>query len=196
MYKRQDIQGKPEQNVLESIALRSMAKARYTTDPVGHFGLSFEHYTHFTSPIRRYPDLMVHRLLWDYLEGKNLQEKELIEQKCIHSSEREKRAAEAERASIKFKQVEFMSEMLGGTFDGIVSGITEWGLFVEISITKCEGMIRIADIEYDQFQYDEKQYRIVGRRTGRIVSLGDEIHVKVLKTDIERRTIDLLWVKN
>ena len=190
-----DIQGKPEQNVLESIAIRSMAKALYTTDPRGHFGLSFEHYTHFTSPIRRYPDLMVHRLLWDYLEGENLQEKELIEQKCIHSSEREKRAAEAERASIKFKQVEFMSEMLGETFDGILSGITEWGLFVEISTTKCEGMIRIADVEHDQFQYDEKQYRVVGRRTGEIVSLGDEIHVKVLKTDIDRRTIDLLWIK-
>ena len=190
-----DIQGKPEQNVLESIAIRSMAKARYTTDPMGHFGLSFEHYTHFTSPIRRYPDLMVHRLLWDYLEGKNRQEKELIEQKCIHSSEREKRAAEAERASIKFKQVEFMSEMLGETFEGIVSGITEWGLFVEISTTKCEGMIRIADIEYDRFQYDEKQFRIVGRRTGEIVSLGDQINVQVLKTDINRRTIDLLWVK-
>jgi ribonuclease R len=190
-----DIQGKPEQNVLESIAIRSMAKALYTTDPRGHFGLSFEHYTHFTSPIRRYPDLMVHRLLWDYLEGENPQEKELIEQKCIHSSEREKRAAEAERASIKFKQVEFMSEMLGETFDGIVSGITEWGLFVEINTTKCEGMIRIADIEHDQFQYDEKQYRVVGRRTGEIVSLGDEIHVKVLKTDIDRRTIDLFWIK-
>ena len=190
-----DIQGKPEQNVLESIAIRSMAKARYTTDPMGHFGLSFEHYTHFTSPIRRYPDLMVHRLLWDYLEGENLQEKELIEQKCIHSSEREKRAAEAERASVKFKQVEFMSKMLGETFDGIVSGITEWGLFVEISTTKCEGMIRIAEIEHDQFQYDEKQYRVVGRRTGEIVSLGDEIHVKVLKTDIDRRTIDLFWIK-
>ena len=138
---------------------------------------------------------MVHRLLWDYLEGKNRQEKELIEQKCIHSSEREKRAAEAERASIKFKQVEFMSEMLGETFEGIVSGITEWGLFVEISTTKCEGMIRIADIEYDRFQYDEKQFRIVGRRTGEIVSLGDQINVQVLKTDINRRTIDLLWVK-
>ena len=190
-----DIQGKPEQSVLESIAIRSMAKALYTTDPRGHFGLSFEHYTHFTSPIRRYPDLMVHRLLWDYLEGENLQEKELIEQKCIHSSEREKRAAEAERASIKFKQVQFMSEMLGETFDGILSGITEWGLFVEISTTKCEGMIRIADIEHDQFQYDEKQYRVVGRRTGEIVSLGDKIHVQVLKTDIDRRTIDLLWIK-
>ena len=138
---------------------------------------------------------MVHRLLWDYLEGKNRQEKELIEQKCIHSSEREKRAAEAERASIKFKQVEFMSEMLGETFEGIVSGITDWGLFVEISTTKCEGMIRIVDIEYDRFQYDEKQFRIVGRRTGEIVSLGDQIHVQVLKTDTDRRTIDLLWVK-
>ena len=190
-----DIQGKPEQNVLESIAIRSLAKARYTTDPKGHFGLCFEHYTHFTSPIRRYPDLMVHRLLWSYLEGENPQEKELIEQKCIHSSEREKRAAEAERASIKFKQVEFMSEMLGENFDGIVSGITEWGLFVEIIATKCEGMIRIADIDHDQFKYDEKQYRIVGRRTGGIVSLGDEIHVKVIKTDIDRRTIDLFWVK-
>ncbi len=190
-----DIQGKPEQHVLESIAIRSMAKARYTTDAKGHFGLAFEHYTHFTSPIRRYPDVMVHRLLWDYLEGKNPPEKEAIEQKCIHSSEREKRAAEAERASIKFKQVQFMSGMLGETFDGIVSGVTEWGLFVEISATKCEGMIRIADIDHDQFQYDEKQYRIVGRRTGGIISLGDEIHVKVVKTDIDRRTIDLLWVK-
>ena len=113
----------------------------------------------------------------------------------MHSSEREKRAAEAERASIKFKQVEFMSGMLGETFDGIVSGVTEWGLFVEISATKCEGMIRIADIDHDQFQYDEKQYRIVGRRTGEIISLGDEIHVKVVKTDIDRRTIDLLWVE-
>jgi len=190
-----DIQGKPEQHILESIAIRAMAKARYTTDPKGHFGLAFEHYTHFTSPIRRYPDVMVHRLLWDYLEGKNPPEKEAIEQKCMHSSEREKRAAEAERASIKFKQVEFMSGMLGETFDGIVSGVTEWGLFVEISATKCEGMIRIADIDHDQFQYDEKQYRIVGRRTGKIISLGDEIHVKVVKTDIDRRTIDLLWVE-
>ncbi|MAJ51877.1 MAG: ribonuclease R [Flammeovirgaceae bacterium] len=190
-----DIKGKPEQNVLESIAIRSMAKARYTTDPKRHFGLAFEHYTHFTSPIRRYPDIMVHRLLWDYLEGGKIPEKEIIEQRCMHSSEREKRAAEAERTSIKFKQVEFMSELLGETFEGIVSGVTEWGLFVEISATKCEGMIRIADIDCDQFQYDEKQYRIVGRRTGKIISLGDEIHVKVMKTDIDRRTIDLLWIE-
>lgn len=190
-----DIKGKPEQNVLESIAIRSMAKARYTTDPKRHFGLAFEHYTHFTSPIRRYPDIMVHRLLWDYLEGGKIPEKEIIEQRCMHSSEREKRAAEAERTSIKFKQVEFMSELLGESFEGIVSGVTEWGLFVEISATKCEGMIRIADIDCDQFQYDEKQYRIVGRRTGKIISLGDEIHVKVMKTDIDRRTIDLLWIE-
>ena len=187
----EEIEGKPEQNVLESIAIRSMAKARYTTDPQGHFGLAFEHYTHFTSPIRRYPDVMVHRLLWHYLEKGKSPDRVGYEQDCIHSSEREKRAADAERASIKYKQVEFMQGMLGETFDGIVSGVTEWGVFVEITATKCEGMIRVADLDDDYYEYDEKNFRIIGKRNKRIITLGDKLHVQVVATDIDRRTIDL-----
>ncbi|MBV6643911.1 MAG: ribonuclease R [Cyclobacteriaceae bacterium] len=191
-----DIEGRPEQNVLESLAIRSMAKARYTTDPRGHFGLAFEHYTHFTSPIRRYPDVMVHRLLWEYLGGNKSPDRESYEKKCVHSSEREKRAAEAERASIKYKQVEFMTSMLGEEFQGIVSGVTEWGVFVEIIQTKCEGMVRLADMDDDHYEFDEKQFRVIGKRHGRIISLGDEVKVQVVKTDIDRRTIDLLLVES
>lgn len=185
------INGKPEQNVLESLAIRSMAKAKYTTEPKGHFGLAFEHYTHFTSPIRRYPDVMVHRLLWHYLQGGKPMEVEPEEKKCVHSSEREKNAADAERASIKYKQVEFMQSMLGEDFEGIVSGVTEWGIFVEIVATKCEGMIRLADLDDDYYEFDEKNYRIMGKRNKRIITLGDKLTVKVVKTDIDRRTIDL-----
>ncbi len=191
-----EIEGKPEQNILESIAIRTMAKARYTTAPKGHFGLAFDHYTHFTSPIRRYPDVMVHRLLWDYLEGSRSPDPEPYEKKCIHSSEQEKRAADAERASIKYKQVEFMQGMLGEVFEGLVSGVTEWGIFVEIIETKCEGMIRISDLDDDYYDYDEKNFRIVGKRNKRIISLGDRLNVQVVKTDIDRRTIDLLLVEN
>ncbi|MFZ9044506.1 MAG: ribonuclease R [Cyclobacteriaceae bacterium] len=190
----EDIEGKPEQNVLESIAIRSMAKARYTTDPQGHFGLAFDHYTHFTSPIRRYPDIMVHRLLWHYLEKGKAPEREPYEKDCLHSSEREKRAAEAERASIKYKQVEFMQGMLGETFDGIVSGVTEWGVYVEVIQTKCEGMVRVADLDDDYYEFDEKNFRIVGKRNKRVITLGDKLHVQVVATDIDRRTIDLLLV--
>lgn len=188
------IEGKPEQNVLESLAIRSMAKARYTTESRGHFGLAFDHYTHFTSPIRRYPDVMVHRLLWHYLQKEKSPEKEPYEKLCVHSSEREKRAADAERASVKYKQVEFMTEMLGETFEGIVSGVTEWGVFVEIIETKCEGMIRISELDDDYYEYDEKQFRIVGKRNRRVITLGDKLFVQVVKTDIDRRTIDLLLV--
>lgn len=185
------IQGKPEQNVLESLAIRSMAKAKYTTDPRGHFGLAFDHYTHFTSPIRRYPDVMVHRLLEHYLQkGKNVGDEE-YEPLCVHSSEREKRAADAERASIKYKQVEFMQTMLGQEFEGIVSGVTEWGIFVEIIQTKCEGMIRMTDLDDDFYEFDEKQMRVIGRKNKRIITLGDALTVIVAKTDIDRRTIDL-----
>lgn len=188
------IEGKPEQNVLESIAIRAMAKARYTTEPRGHFGLAFPHYTHFTSPIRRYPDVMVHRLLWHYLNSGKSPENEPVEKKCMHSSEREKRAADAERASIKYKQVEFMEGMLGEHFEGIVSGVTEWGVFVEIIETKCEGMIRISELDDDYYDYDEKQFRIIGRNNKRIITLGDKLTVQVTKTDIDRRTIDLILV--
>lgn len=190
------IEGKPEQNVLEQLAIRSMAKAKYTTDPKGHFGLAFEHYSHFTSPIRRYPDVMVHRLLWHYLEEGKSQDKEAFESKCVHSSEREKRAADAERASIKYKQVEFMQSMLGEDFEGIVSGVTEWGIYVEIVETKCEGMIRMADMDDDFYEFDEKQFAAVGKRTGKVITLGDKLEVIVAKTDIDRRTIDLVLKGN
>jgi ribonuclease R len=149
------------------------------------------HYTHFTSPIRRYPDVMVHRLLFLYLQNGKSPDEEEYEDKCEHSSEREKRAAEAERASIKYKQVEFMQTRLGEEFDGIVSGVTEWGVFVEMIETKCEGMIRISEIRDDFYEFDEENFRIVGVRNKRIITLGDDIKVKVVKTDIDRRTIDL-----
>ena len=192
----ENIEGKPEQNVLESLAIRSMAKAKYTTDPRGHFGLAFEHYTHFTSPIRRYPDVMVHRLLEHYLQGGKNVVNEEHDPLCMHSSEREKRAADAERASIKYKQVEFMETMLGQEFEGIVSGVTEWGIFVEIIETKCEGMIRIADLYDDFYEFDEKQMHVIGRNNKRVITLGDRLTVLVAKTDIDRRTIDLELVND
>jgi ribonuclease R len=187
----EDIKGKPEQNVLESLAIRSMSKAKYTTDTDGHFGLAFPHYTHFTSPIRRYPDVMVHRLLQHYLDGGKSPNEIEYQELCMHASEREKRAASAERASIKFKQVEFMQSMEGETFAGIVTGVTEWGVYVEITQTKCEGMVRISSIEDDFYEFDEKNYCLFGKRNKRIITLGDPLNVVVTKTDIDRRTIDL-----
>ena len=187
----ENIEGQPEQNVLESLAIRTMAKAKYTTDANGHFGLAFEHYTHFTSPIRRYPDVVVHRLLQHYIDHGKSVDKEEYESLCLHSSEREKRATDAERASIKYKQVEFMQSRLGQEFDGIVSSVTEWGIFVEISETKCEGMIRLTDLEDDYYDFDEKNYRVIGRRNKKMITLGDKLKVLVAKTDIDRRTIDL-----
>ncbi|MCC5931105.1 MAG: ribonuclease R [Cyclobacteriaceae bacterium] len=186
-----EIEGKPEENVLQSLAIRSMAKAKYTTDAGIHFGLAFQFYTHFTSPIRRYPDMMVHRLLHHYLNsGKSLSAAD-FEKKCKHSSEMEKRAADAERASIKYKQVEYMAERMGEDFAGLVSGVTEWGIFVEMIETKCEGMVRISDIDDDYYEYDEANYRIVAKSANKYISLGDEVVVKVVRTDINRRTIDL-----
>ncbi|AWW30369.1 ribonuclease R [Echinicola strongylocentroti] len=186
-----EIEGKPEQNLLEQLAIRSMAKARYTTEPKGHFGLAFKHYTHFTSPIRRYPDMMVHRLLQHYLDGGKSADKEAWEDKCIHSSEREKRAADAERASIKYKQVEFMSLAEDKAYEGIISGVTEWGIFVEITETKCEGMIRLQDLEDDYYEFDEKNMRLIGAKNKKMITLGDQVRVRVTNTDIDRRTIDL-----
>lgn len=188
-----EIEGKPEQNVLQSLAVRAMAKAKYTTEAKGHFGLAFEHYTHFTSPIRRYPDMMVHRLLQHYLdEGKSANRKE-YEDRCIHSSEREKRAADAERASIKYKQVEFMSMQADNAYRGLISGVTDFGIFVEIIETKCEGMVRLADLKDDFYEYDERSYRVIGRRRKKIYQLGDEVIVRIKKCDVDRRLIDLAF---
>lgn len=191
-----EIEGKPEQNVLQQLAVRSMAKAKYSTDAKGHFGLAFEHYSHFTSPIRRYPDMMAHRLLQHYIDGGNPANKAEYEVKCVHSSEREKRAADAERASIKYKQVEFMAMVAGDkAYDGLISGVTEWGIYVEIIETKCEGMIRLADMDDDYYEFDEKNYCIIGRRNKKIFTLGDQVRVRVKKTDIDRRLIDLVFAK-
>lgn len=187
----EDVEGKPEQNVLQGLAIRCMAKAKYTTDPDMHFGLAFQHYTHFTSPIRRYPDMMVHRLLFHYLEGGKSEDKHLYEEKCSHSSEREKMAADAERASIKYKQVEFMQSMTEKVFDGIISGMIEHGIFVEIIETKCEGMVRLSELTDDFYEVDLDNFRVVGKRQKKIYTLGDTVQVMVKKTDLARRTIDL-----
>jgi ribonuclease R len=189
-----EIEGKPEQNVLQSLAVRAMAKAKYTTEPKGHFGLAFPHYTHFTSPIRRYPDMMVHRLLQHYLDDGKPANKNEYEEKCIHSSEREKRAADAERASIKYKQVEFMSLMdKKKMYSGIITGVTDFGVFVEIVETKCEGMVRLSDMKDDHYELDERNYRVIGRRRKKIYRLGDTVEVYIKKTDVDRRVIDLLF---
>jgi ribonuclease R len=190
-----EIEGKPEQNILEQLAIRTMAKAKYTTDAKGHFGLAFDHYSHFTSPIRRYPDMMVHRMLQHYLDEGNPLSKAEYEVKCVHSSEREKRAADAERASIKYKQVEFMASAEKKNYQGLISGVTEWGIYVEIIETKCEGMVRLADMNDDFYEFDEKNYRIVGRKTRKVFTLGDKVHVRVKKTDIDRRMIDLVFAE-
>jgi ribonuclease R len=187
----EEIEGKPEQNVLQQLAVRSMAKAKYTTDAMGHFGLAFEHYTHFTSPIRRYPDVLVHRLLQHYLDGGKSVNKKEYEEKCVHSSEREKRAADAERASIKYKQVEFMSMAEDKVFAGIITGVQDFGIFIEITETKCEGMVRLSDMKDDFYEVDEKNYRVIGRRRKKVYRLGDEVNVRIKKTDIDRRLIDL-----
>jgi ribonuclease R len=188
-----EIDGKPEQNVLQSLAVRAMAKAKYSTDTKGHFGLAFPHYSHFTSPIRRYPDMMVHRLLQHYLDGGKSVNKKEYEDKCIHSSEREKRAADAERASIKYKQVEFMAMAENKPYEGIITGVTDFGVFVEIIETKCEGMVRLADMKDDYYEFDEKNYRIVGQKKKKVYRLGDQVEVRIKKTDVDKRTIDLTF---
>ena len=185
-----EVVGKPEQNVLQGLAIRTMAKAIYSTEPLGHFGLAFDHYSHFTSPIRRYPDMMAHRLLEHYLLGGKNVAVEPVEEECKHSSAREKLAANAERASIKFKQVEFMANEIGNTFKGVVSGLTERGMYIEIEENKCEGMVRISDIPGDFFELDKDNYRIVGRNNKRIIQFGDEMMVVVKSANLLDRTID------
>jgi ribonuclease R len=186
------IEGTPMQNVLESLAVRTMSKARYTTQNLGHFGLAFNHYSHFTSPIRRYPDVMAHRMLQHYLDGGKSLPVADFEEKCKHSSDMEKLAAEAERASIKYKQVEFMSyQSKTDIFQGVVTGVADFGIFVEIENTGCEGMVRLADLTDDFYEYDADNFRVVGRRKNKIIGFGNAVRVKIKATDLERRSMDL-----
>ena len=185
-----DVSGKKEQNVIETLALRSMAKAIYSTDNIGHYGLSFSHYTHFTSPIRRYPDMMVHRLLTRYLEGQPSRDGDKFEKLCEYSSKRERLATDAERASIKYKQVEFMKDKIGQVFEGVISGVTEWGIYVEIIENQCEGMIALRELQDDFFEYDEENYSIRGRHSGKVYMLGDKINVEIVKADLQKRQLD------
>ncbi len=185
-----NVSGKKEQNIIETLALRSMAKAVYSTDNIGHYGLAFSHYTHFTSPIRRYPDMMVHRLLTKYLEGQPARDKDKYAKLCEYSSKRERLATDAERASIKYKQVEFMSDKIGKVFEGVISGVTEWGIYVEIIENQCEGMIAIRELQDDYFEYDEVNYSIRGRQSGKVYMLGDKINVEVAKADLQKRQLD------
>ncbi|NDV79825.1 ribonuclease R [Dysgonomonas sp. 511] len=191
-----EVNGKPEENLISTIAIRAMAKAVYSTVNIGHYGLAFEYYTHFTSPIRRYPDMMVHRLLTRYLDGGRSVNKLVYEGKCKHSSDMEQLAASAERASIKYKQVEFMSDKLGQVFDAVISGITEWGLYAEINENKCEGMVPIRDLDDDFYEFDEKNYCLRGRRTKRTYSLGDALKIKVARANLERKQLDFALVED
>lgn len=190
-----DVRGKKEQNLIEMVSLKAMQKARYSTHNIGHYGLAFDYYTHFTSPIRRFPDMMVHRLLSRYLAGGRTAQEAKYEDMCDHSSEMEQIAANAERASIKYKQVEFMGERLGQEFDGTISGVTEWGIYVEINENKCEGMIPMRELDDDYYDFDEKSYCLTGRRYHKKYSLGDPIRIKVARANLERKQLDFALVE-
>ncbi|MDB5155931.1 MAG: Ribonuclease [Mucilaginibacter sp.] len=192
----EDVEGKKEQNVLTHLAIRSMAKAIYTTKTSSHYGLAFDHYTHFTSPIRRYPDVMVHRLLQHYLDGGQSVNAEHYEKLCQHSSQMEKKAADAERASVKYKQAEFLKDQVGTVYSGVISGVTEWGMYVEIIENKCEGMIRLRDISDDFYTLDEKNYAIIGQRKKKVYQLGDEVQIRVKNVDLTKKQIDFSLVQD
>jgi ribonuclease R len=185
-----DVKGKPEQDLVETLAVRSMAKAEYSTTNIGHYGLAFDLYTHFTSPIRRYPDMMVHRMLFHYINGGESKSKKKYEKYCQHSSEMEQVATEAERASIKYKQVEFMMDKIGKEFDGIISGVSEYGIFVEIIENKCEGLVSVRELDDDFYEYDEDNYWLIGKHKGKIYQLGDKIKVSVLRTNLAKKQLD------
>ena len=191
----EEVNGKKEQNLIDTLAIRSMSKAKYSTDNIGHYGLAFDYYSHFTSPIRRYPDVMVHRLLQHYLDGGKSVDEETYETKCLHSSTMEGLATHAERDSIKYMQVKYMQDHQDQEFLGVISGVTEWGIYVEIVENKCEGMCRIRDIKDDYYTFDEKQYALTGATSGKLLQLGDEIYVKVKNADLVKKQLDFNFLR-
>ena len=191
----EQVNGKKEQNLIDTLAIRSMSKAKYSTDNIGHYGLAFDYYSHFTSPIRRYPDIMVHRLLQHYLDGGKSVDEETYETKCLHSSTMEGLATNAERDSIKYMQVKYMQDHKDEEFLGVISGVTEWGIYVEIIENKCEGMCRIRDIKDDYYTFDEKQYALKGETSGKLLQLGDEIYVKVKNADLVKKQLDFNFLR-
>ena len=190
-----DVHGKPESNMIETLAIRTMSKAVYTTNNIGHYGLAFDYYSHFTSPIRRYPDVMTHRLLQHYLNGGKSPKQDDYEIKCKHASKQEELASKAERQSIKYMQVKYMQDHKDEEFLGVISGVTEWGIYVEITSNKCEGMVRIRDIKNDYYIFDEKQFAIIGQSTKHSYQLGDSVTVKVKHTDLERKHLDFTLIE-
>ena len=191
-----DVHGKAESNMIETLTIRTMSKAVYTTQNIGHYGLAFDYYSHFTSPIRRYPDVMTHRLLQHYLDGGDAPKADKFEEKCKHSSNREELASKAERSSIKYMQVKYMQDHKDEVFDGVITGTTEWGIYVEISSNKCEGMVRIRDIKSDFYVFDDKQHAIIGQSSKKMYQLGDEVKIQVKKADLERKHLDFNLVED
>lgn len=190
-----EVNGTKEQNLIDTLAIRTMSKAKYSTENIGHYGLAFDYYSHFTSPIRRYPDVMVHRLLQFYLDGGKSVDQETYETKCQHTSNMESLATNAERDSIKYMQVKYMQNHQDQEFLGVISGVTEWGIYVEIIENKCEGMVRIRDIKDDYYTFDEKQYALVGEISKSLLQLGDQVWVKVKNADLVKKQLDFNFLR-